>query len=77
MLLTLAAGETDRRIIKIQHSVEKPPRTYSAVKYKDYWFWIDDGDFASKRSFAFLMILFSLTETGGHQGLPLVTIPVG
>ena len=25
----------------------------------------------------FLMILFSLTETGGKQGLPLVTIPAG
>ena len=26
---------------------------------------------------AFLMILFSLTETGGRDSLPLVTIPVG
>jgi hypothetical protein len=25
----------------------------------------------------FLMILFSLTETGGKEGLPLVTIPSG
>jgi hypothetical protein len=75
--LPLAAGEQDRRIIKIHHSVDKPPRADTAVKYKGYWFWIDDGDFTSKRSFAFLMILFSLTETGGREGLPLVTIPAG
>jgi hypothetical protein len=45
--------------------------------YKDHWFWIDDRDFKSKRAFAFLMILFSMTESGGKEGLPLVTIPIG
>jgi len=38
---------------------------------------VDDRDFRTKRTFAFLMILFSLTETGGKEGLPLVTIPSG
>jgi len=33
--------------------------------------------FRTKRTFAFMMILFSLTETGGKEGLPLVTIPAG
>jgi len=45
--------------------------------FTDYWFWIDDRDFRSKRSFAYLMLLFSLTESGGKEGLPLVTIPAG
>jgi len=30
-----------------------------------------------KKTFTFLMILFSLTETGGKEGLPQVTIPTG
>lgn len=47
------------------------------VNYRNHWFWIDDRDFKSKRTFAFLMILFSLTETGNQEGLPLVTIPSG
>jgi hypothetical protein len=47
------------------------------VNYRNHWFWIDDRDFKSKRTFAFLMVLFSLTETGGKEGLPLVTIPSG
>jgi hypothetical protein len=38
-----------------------------AMTYKDYWFWVDDRDFKSKRAFTFLMILFSLTESGGQN----------
>jgi hypothetical protein len=66
-----------RKLMNIHHSKEKPADAFTAVKYRDYWYWVDDGDFRSKRTFAFLMILFSLTETGGKEGLPLVTIPAG
>ena len=67
----------DRKMIDIKHSLEKPENAFTTVKYRDHWFWIDDRDFYSKRTFAFLMIIFSLTETGGKEGLPLVTIPAG
>ena len=43
--------------------------------HNDYGYWIADSDFASKRIFPFVMILFSLTESGESAGLPLVTIP--
>ena len=65
------------KLIHIKNSDEKPTNAFVAVKYEDHWFWIDKRDFRSKRTFAFLMILFSLTETGGKEGLPLVTIPAG
>jgi hypothetical protein len=67
----------DARLINVKTSAEKPENAFTAVKYRDYWFWIDDRDFKSKRTFAFVMILFSLMETGGKEGLPLVTIPAG
>ena len=67
----------DGYLIRINNSKEKPDDAFVAVKYRDYWFWLDDRDIQSKRVFAFLMILFSLTETGGQEGLPLVTIPAG
>jgi len=67
----------NRKLIKIKHSAEKPENAFTTVKYRDTWFWIDDRDFKSKRTFAFLMIIFSLTETGAKEGLPLVTIPAG
>jgi hypothetical protein len=66
-------------LIAIHHSREKPQdgETLVAVNYRDYWYWIDDRDFHSKRTFTFLMVLMSLSETGGNEGLPLITIPAG
>ena len=65
------------RLIDIKFSEQKPDDAFTSVYYRNHWFWIDDRDFKSKRTFAFLMILFSLTETGSQEGLPLVTIPAG
>ena len=65
------------QLIDIQSSPEQPEDAFVAVEYEDHWFWIDKGDFKSKRTFAVLMILMSLSETGGRGGLPLVTIPAG
>ena len=65
------------RLVAIHHSKEEPENAFAAVKYRDHWYWIDDRDFKSKRTFTFLMILISLTESGGREDLPLVTIPAG
>lgn len=70
-------GFAESQLIKINNSKERPQNAFVAVNYRDYWFYIDDRDLKSKRTFAFLMILFSVTETGGREGLPLVTIPAG
>lgn len=64
-------------LLHIKTATEKPDNAFSAVRYRDNWFWIDDRDFQSKRIFSFIMLLFSLTETGGKEGLPIVTIPAG
>lgn len=72
-----SAEEKIRQLIDIKSGSDKPENTYAAVNYKDHWFWIDDRDFRSKRTFTFLMLLFSTTESGGKEGLPLVTIPAG
>lgn len=65
------------QLMTVKASKEKPENAFVAVEYKDHWFWIEDGDFYSKRTFAFVMILFSLTETGEKGNLPIVTIPSG
>jgi hypothetical protein len=70
-------GNEDDFLININHSKELPENKFTAVRYRDHWFYIDDGDLKSKRTFAFLMILFSMMETGGEEGLPVVTIPAG
>ncbi len=78
VLATSMAEQTDvARVIHVYSGKDTPADAYVAVKYRDYWFWIDDRDPRSKAMLTFLMIVFSLTETGGASGVPLVTIPAG
>lgn len=64
-------------LIRILYSREKPDDHFAAVPYRDHWFWIDDKDYRSKRLFSFLMFVMTLTETGGKEGAPVVTINAG
>jgi hypothetical protein len=64
-------------LIRIQWAKEPPGDAFAAVPYRDGWFWIDDRDFQSKRLFSFLMFVMTLTETGGKDGAPVVTISAG
>ena len=54
---------------------ERPADAYAAVFYRGYWFWIDDGDWQTKRALSAVMFFFTLGETGGTDKLPQVTIP--
>jgi hypothetical protein len=63
------------RLIRIHSSKEAPKEAFVAIPYRGYWFWIDDRDLKSKRTFSFMMLLFTLADTGEREPLPLVTIP--
>jgi len=64
-------------MIRIQSGPDKPDNPFVAIPYSDYWYWIDNRDYRSKSVFSFLMIIFSLTDTGPAKGQPIVTIPAG
>lgn len=66
-----------RPLIRVGSSLERPAEAFVAVPYRGYWFWIDDRDMPSKRVFSFMHFIFALTETGGKESLPVVTIPTG
>jgi hypothetical protein len=70
-----AADPHDRPLIRILSSASRPTSIYSAVQYHGTWYWIDDGDIASKRVFTFLMLFFSLAETGVTPQAPVLTVP--
>jgi hypothetical protein len=70
-----ATGATIPPLIRIQSSREKPGHAFVAVPYLDHWFWIDNRDLRSKSLFSFMSFLFALTETGGKDNAPVITIP--
>ncbi len=62
----------------IVHSSEKQPEAERAVRYRDYWFYIDDADSTTRITFMLLAELFRLglaRETG--QQAPVLTLPIG
>ena len=63
--------------LKIGCARRRPADSFAAVSYRDHWFWIDDRDLPSKGMFSFLMFLFTLTESGGGQVSPVLTVPAG
>ena len=67
-------GAEARPLIHVLSGAERPPSAYSAVYYRDRWFWIDDRDLSSKRVFMFLMIFYALSETRAVAQAPIVTI---
>lgn len=68
-------ARTKDRLLRIHSGTEAPTDAYAAVSYQDHWFWIDGKDIASKSTFTFLLILFSLAETGQSAAAPVVTVP--
>ena len=61
-------------LIRIHAEKSQPADAFASVKYRDYWYWIDDHDFRSKGIFTFLMIIMTLAETGEKVQAPIVTI---
>ncbi|HVL59476.1 MAG TPA: hypothetical protein VM491_23535 [Burkholderiaceae bacterium] len=60
----------------IVHSGPSAPATpYVAARHRALWYWIDDDDLDSKQTFAFLMLLLTMAETGKDTGAPLLTLP--
>jgi len=70
-----ASAEARQDVVRIKSGKERPEGAFAAVNYRGYWFWIDDGDWKSKRALTAIMYFFTLSGTGGEEKLPLITIP--
>jgi len=70
-----AATESGQNKVRIHSGKEKPANAFVAVRYRDHWFWIDEGDWQTKRALTAVMFFFTLAETGDTGKLPLITIP--
>jgi hypothetical protein len=69
------AEATSQHNVRIYSGKEKPAGAFAAVRYRDRWFWVDDGDLQTKRALTVVMFIFTMVETGSAEKLPLVTIP--
>ncbi|WP_313459310.1 hypothetical protein [Stenotrophomonas sp.] len=67
-------AQGSHRLATIHSGAQAPADAYTAVRYRDTWYWVDDRDMASKRAFAFMMMFFSLAETGTSSPAPVLTI---
>ncbi len=70
-----STAESRGQNVRIHSGKEKPPAAFAAVRYREYWFWIDNGDLVSKRALTVVMFFFTLADTGSNEKLPLITIP--
>jgi hypothetical protein len=55
----------------------RPKQAYVAVKYRDYWFSIDDRDSDSKITFSLMLTMTHVNLLGVRKGGPALTLPVG
>jgi hypothetical protein len=69
------ASQSEASLARIHSGSELPRDAYVTVRYRNYWFWIDDRDLESKRAFMFLRIFSSIAETGAVPLVPIITIP--
>jgi hypothetical protein len=70
-----ASTAARRDVVRIKSGKDEPVAAFAAVNYRGYWFWIDDEDWQTKRALTAIMFFFTLSETGGDEKLPLITIP--
>jgi hypothetical protein len=68
-------GPEHRPGVRIHSGTDKPADPFVSVRYRDHWYWIEQGDWQTKRALAAVMFFFTLTDTGPAEKLPLITIP--
>jgi hypothetical protein len=66
-------SSTQEPLMRIHSGPSRPADPHVAVEYAGNWFWIDNTDTSSKRTFSYLSILLSITESGGGGAQLVVT----
>jgi len=64
-------------LINVHSSKLCPKNAFIAVQYRNYWFYIDDGDVRSKKTFGILLQLYNLNADESKNRGPILTLPLG
>ena len=74
-LPSFVSTQGTEREVHIHSGPDKPENGFVSVRYRDHWFWIDQGDWLTKRALTAIIFFFTLADTGAADKLPLITIP--
>jgi hypothetical protein len=78
-LVQPGSGAATGAPLRIRSSHERPALASVAVRHRDWWFYIDATDTASKRGFVHLRALVDMGLDSAAEGpaAPVLTLPVG
>ncbi len=72
-------GEVARGLIpfRMRSSKSRPQNVFAAVRFNDYWYYIDHNDITSKRALSLIIVLFRLQAPTPAGAAPILTLPTG
>ncbi len=72
-------GEVARGLIpfRMRSSKSRPQNVFAAVRFNDYWYYIDHADITSKRALSLIIVLFRLQAPTPAGAAPILTLPTG
>jgi hypothetical protein len=56
---------------------ERPQNVFAAVRFNDYWYYIDHADITSKRTLSRIIVLFRLQAPTPAGAAPILALPTG
>ena len=67
--------ETEDHLLEIFSSKKRPKEAFIEIRFRNYFYYINDNDARSKRTFALLTYLFNLQSQESGLMAPLLTVP--
>jgi hypothetical protein len=64
-------------LFQIKSSSEKPSDAFVSIKYRGSWFYINDTDVESKRTYALFSQIFAIQAGKINVERPILTLPIG
>ena len=62
---------------RMRSTKSRPQNVYAAVRFNDYWYYIDHNDITSKRALSLIIVLFRLQAPTPAGAAPILTLPTG
>lgn len=64
-------------ILTIHNCSSYPEKAFVSIKYRNYWYYIDNYDISSKRTFVLLQLLYNLQSESSKAPPTLLSLPIG